>query len=82
MQTRSLCLALAVSAVAGVSTLAQISIRPGWYEQTTQMQLDEKSAPTEQKDFHCVTPQEAKDIVKVMVDQVTDGWPTAGGSPR
>jgi Protein of unknown function (DUF3617) len=50
-----------------------ISVRPGRYETTAEMQFPGAPTPMRIKDFDCVTPEEGRDLIKAWLKE-------AGGS--
>jgi hypothetical protein len=48
---------------------AQIALRPGQYEVTAEMQLPGAPAPMKVTDTDCITPEEASDLPRLMMQE-------------
>jgi len=63
-------IAFAALAAASTAAWAQLALRPGQYKVTLEMTLPGAPGPATQDDTDCLSPEDAKDLVKAMMREL------------
>ena len=71
MRAKQILAAIALLALAATAAWAQLALRPGKYNVTMELTLPGAPISNTQEDTDCLTPEDAKDLVKAMMRELT-----------
>jgi len=71
MRAKPILAAIALLALAATAAWAQLALRPGKYNVTMELTLPGAPISNTQEDTDCLTPEDAKDLVKAMMRELT-----------